>query len=63
MLYNMFILCRQTSGASIYIYKFEGSNENSENVDRRITITGNKESIAVAKYLIEMRYNFIVLLI
>ncbi|KAF0772388.1 poly(rC)-binding protein 3-like [Aphis craccivora] len=45
---------RQTSGASIYIYKFEGSNENSENVDRRITITGNKESIAVAKYLIEM---------
>ncbi|XP_050063630.1 poly(rC)-binding protein 3-like [Aphis gossypii] len=42
---------RQISGASIYIFKSEGSNEN---VDRRITIAGNKESIAVAKYLIEM---------
>lgn len=58
----VFILCRQISGATVHIYKPQGTIENGENVDRRITITGNKESVSVAKYLIETRYNFIIIL-
>ncbi|XP_060847979.1 poly(rC)-binding protein 3-like [Rhopalosiphum padi] len=45
---------RQISGAIVHIFKFEGNNESKEIVDRRINITGNKKSISVAKYLIEM---------
>ncbi|XP_025190853.1 poly(rC)-binding protein 3-like [Melanaphis sacchari] len=45
---------RQISGAKVHIHKFEGTNENGEDLDRRIRITGNKESISIAKYLIEM---------
>ena len=44
----------------MHIAKGEGTHENGENEDRHITITGNKDSISVAKYLIEMRYNFII---
>jgi len=61
MLY-VYVLYRQISGALVHIYKFQGTHENGENEDRRITITGNKESISVAKYLVEMRYNFIIML-
>lgn len=50
------ILCSQISGALVHIAKGEGNHENGENEDRHITITGNKDSISVAKYLIEMRY-------
>lgn len=45
---------RQISGALVHIAKGEGTHENGENEDRHITITGNKDSISVAKYLIEM---------
>jgi len=38
----------------------KGTHENCENRDQNITITGNKDSISVAKNLIEIRYNFIV---
>ncbi|XP_029341185.1 poly(rC)-binding protein 3-like [Acyrthosiphon pisum] len=45
---------KQLSGALVYIAKGERTHENGENEDRQITITGNKDSISVAKYLIEM---------
>ncbi|XP_060858155.1 poly(rC)-binding protein 3-like isoform X1 [Metopolophium dirhodum] len=45
---------RQISGAIVHILQSQGTIENGEKVDRRITITGNKESVSVAKYLIEM---------
>jgi len=51
----VFILFRQISGAIVHIFQSQGTIENGEKVDRRITITGNKESVSVAKYLIEMR--------
>ena len=38
----------------------KGTHENCENGDQNITITGNKDSISVAKNLIEIRYNCIV---
>lgn len=46
----------------MHIAKGDGTHENGENEDRHITITGNKDSISVAKYLIEMRYKFIIML-
>lgn len=46
---------RQISGALIRISNCEDRNSN-ENVDRTITITGNSESVAVAQYLINMRW-------
>lgn len=55
------ILFRQISGALVHIAKGDGTHENGENEDRHITITGNKDSISVAKYLIEMRYSFIII--
>jgi len=58
----VFILCRKISGAIVNIFKPQGTTENGENVDLRITITGSKESVSVAKYLIETRYNFIIIL-
>lgn len=60
--FYLFFLHRQISGALVHIAKGEGTHENGENEDRHITITGNKDSISVAKYLIEMRYNFIIIL-
>lgn len=53
---------RQISGALVHIAKGEGNHENGENEDRHITITGNKDSISVAKYLIEMRYNLTIMI-
>jgi len=51
----VFILFRQISGATVHIYQSQGTIENGKKVDRRVTITGSKESVSVAKYLIEMR--------
>lgn len=61
---NLYVIYfyRQISGALVHIAKGDGTHENGENEDRHITITGNKDSISVAKYLIEMRYNFIIML-
>lgn len=56
---NINFLNRQISGALVHIAKGEGTHENGENEDRHITITGNQDSISVAKYLIEMRYIYI----
>lgn len=46
----------------MHIAKGEGNHENGENEDRHISITGNKDAISVAKYLIEMRYSFDIML-
>ena len=51
---------RQLSGAMIRISNCEDRDANvggsNINMDRTITITGNAESVALAQYLINMRY-------
>ena len=52
---------RQLSGAMIRISNCEDRDPNNvsgsnTNMDRTITITGNAESVALAQYLINMRY-------
>lgn len=46
--------CRQISGAMIRISNSEELREGCS--DRVITITGNPDSVALAQYLINMRY-------
>lgn len=50
----MLSLCRQISGAMIRISNSEELREGC--TDRVITITGNPDSVALAQYLINMRY-------
>ena len=52
--YNLFYF-RQLSGAMIRISNCE-DRDAPANLDRTITITGNAESVALAQYLINMRY-------
>ena len=47
--------CRQLSGAMIRISNCE-DRDAPANLDRTITISGNAESVALAQYLINMRY-------
>ena len=48
---------RQISGAMIRISNCE-DRDAPANLDRTITISGNAESVALAQYLINMRYVF-----
>ena len=56
------LISRQLSGAMIRISNCEDRDANvggsNINMDRTITITGNAESVALAQYLINMRYAF-----
>ncbi len=47
---------RQLSGAMIRISNCE-DRESGGGMDRTITMTGNAESVALAQYLINMRYD------
>ena len=52
-------MCRQLSGAMIRISNSE-DRDAPANLDRIITITGNSESVALAQYLISMRWEHII---